>query len=88
MITVSTPASVSRAFDVSIRYSDSGVVISRSGGLRTSLRRASAGVSPVRMATVGRRTGSPVCPPTALTPSSGTRRFFSTSTARARRGEM
>ena len=36
MITVSTPASVSRADDVSIRYSDSGVVISRSGGRRIS----------------------------------------------------
>ena len=34
MITVSTPASVSRADDVSIRYSDSGVVIRRSGGRR------------------------------------------------------
>ena len=36
MITVSTPTSVSRADDVSIRYSDSGVVISRSGGRRMS----------------------------------------------------
>ena len=53
MITASTLASVSRAAEVSIRYSDSGVVISRSGGLRTSLRRSSAGVSPVRIPTVG-----------------------------------
>ena len=35
-ITVSTPRSVSAADDVSIRYSDSGVVISRSGGRRIS----------------------------------------------------
>ena len=52
-ITASTPRSVSRAADVSMRYSDSGVVMRMSGGLRTRLRRSSAGVSPVRMPTVG-----------------------------------
>ena len=53
MITASTPRSVSRACDVSIRYSDSGVVMRMSGGWRTSCRRSSARVSPVRMPTVG-----------------------------------
>ena len=52
-ITASTPRSVSRAAEVSIRYSDSGVVIRMSGGWRTRLRRSSAGVSPVRMPTDG-----------------------------------
>ena len=39
MITVCTPASVSRAAEVSIRNSDSGVVIRMSGGLVISSRR-------------------------------------------------
>ncbi len=51
MITVSTPRSVSRAADVSIRYNDSGVVINRSGGRRISFWRSFDGVSPVRIAT-------------------------------------
>ena len=57
MMIASTLTSVSRAADVNMRYSDSGVVISRSGGCRTSVRRWSAGVSPVRMPTVGSWTG-------------------------------
>ena len=40
MITVSTPTSVSRADEVNIRYSDSGVVINRSGGRRMSFWRS------------------------------------------------
>ena len=51
-ITVSTPRSPSRAFDVSSRNSDSGVVIRMSGGLPASLRRSSAAVSPVRTPTL------------------------------------
>ncbi len=48
MITTSTPVSVSRAEDVSMRYRLSGVVISRSGGRRMSAWRSLALVSPVR----------------------------------------
>jgi hypothetical protein len=55
MITASTFTSVSRAARVSIRYSDSGVVMSRSGGRRTSAGARRRLVSPVRIATVGRR---------------------------------
>ena len=53
-ITHRTSRSVSRAPDVSIRYSDSGVVIRMSGGWRRRAVRSLAGVSPVRMPTVGR----------------------------------
>ena len=87
MITASTPARVSRAAEVSSRYSDSGVVMSRSGGWRWSRRRSSAGVSPVRRPTVGRCTSVPSRSAASDEPSSGARRFFSTSTARARRGD-
>ena len=58
-ITVCTPRSDSRAAEVSIRNSDSGVVTSTSGGVRANCRRSSAGVSPVRMPTVMSGTGSP-----------------------------
>ena len=51
-ITDSTSASVSRAREVSIRYSDSGVVIRMSGGWRSSAARSFCDVSPVRMPTV------------------------------------
>jgi hypothetical protein len=50
-ITVSTERSVSRAFEVSSRKSDSGVVIRMSGGLRTIAARSFCGVSPVRTPT-------------------------------------
>ena len=88
MITVSTPASVSRADEVSIRYSDSGVVISRSGGRRISFWRSFAGVSPVRMPTSGATNGSPRRSAASSMPFSGARRFFSMSNASARSGEM
>ena len=87
MITASTFRSVSRAAEVNIKNSDSGVVINRSGGLRTSLRRSSAGVSPVRMPTVGTCNSSPSRSAARVIPRSGERRFFSTSTAKARSGE-
>ncbi len=86
-ITASTPRSVSRAADVSMRYSDSGVVIRMSGGWRTRLRRSSAGVSPVRMPTVGSVYASPSRSAASRMPWSGLRRFFSTSTASARSGD-
>ena len=88
MITVSTPASVSRADDVSIRYSDSGVVINRSGGRRINFWRSLAAVSPVRIATSGATNGSPNRSAASSIPLSGARRFFSMSNASARSGEM
>ncbi len=58
---VCTPASVSRAAEVSIRNSDSGVVIRMSGGLAISCPAARpAGVSPERTPTVICRRGQPV----------------------------
>ena len=69
MITASVPSKISRARLVSIRYSDSGVVMRMSGGLRIMSRRSFCGVSPVRMPTF---TSAPM-------PRSGARRFFSTS---------
>ncbi len=86
-ITVSTPRRVSRAEEVSIRYRDSGVVIRMSGGWRRSSRRSAAGVSPVRMPTVGSRKPIPSRSAASRIPVSGARRFFSTSTASARSGE-
>jgi hypothetical protein len=82
-MTVSTERRISRACEVNMRYSDSGVVIRMSGGVRSIWARSLAGVSPVRMPTEG------TCrkPPCAAIPSSGARRFRSTSTARALRGE-
>ena len=68
-MTCSAPSKMSRACEVSIRYSDSGVVMRMSGGWRTMSRRSFWGVSPVRVATF---TSAPM-------PRSGARRFFSTS---------
>ena len=68
-ITVSIPRSVSRACEVSIRKSDSGVVIRMSGGSFTSSRRSFCVVSPVRTPTRS----------SDLIPASGPRRFRSTS---------
>ena len=96
MMMVSTPTSVLAAFDVNMRYRLSGVVISRSGGRRTSFWRSLADVSPVRMATSGRKNGRRPrrgrSPPGARRRGrcrrAAPRRFFSTSKARARSGEM
>ena len=89
-ITVSTWRSVSRAWEVSIRNSDSGVVIKMSGGVRESVRRSAAGVSPERMPTVtsGSRPGSsPSRSAVWRMPIKGARRLRSTSTASALSGE-
>ena len=51
-MTVCTPRSVRAAWLVSIRYSDSGVVIRMSGGSCTRRRRSLDGVSPERTPTV------------------------------------
>ena len=66
------------------RDQDVGRVASGAGGAR------SAGVSPVRTPTDGlvRRVGSPRRSAASRIPASGARRFFSTSTASARSGEM
>ena len=82
-----TYRSVSRACDVSMRYSDSGVVMQMSGGRVTSRRRSAALVSPVRTPTVGKCTSMPRRSAAKLMPRSGARRFLSTSTASARSGE-
>ena len=68
-ITCSVPSKIFAAWLVSIRYSDSGVVMRMSGGWRTIAWRSFCGVSPVRIATF---TSAPM-------PRSGARRFFSTS---------
>ena len=88
MITVSTFTSVLRTSLVSMRYRLSGVVISRSTGRRCSAWRSRALVSPVRIATVGSQNGTPRRSAASRMPISGDRRFFSTSNARARNGEM
>ncbi len=93
MITVSTPARVSRAALVSMRKRDSGVVIRMSGGSRSSSRRSAEVVSPERTPTV--MTGTSLyCPDAAsrfavcVIPTSGERRLRSTSTPSALSGEM
>ena len=68
-ITASTPVRISRTCEVIIRYSDSGVVIRMSGGVRRIAWRSFCGVSPVRSPTV---TSAPI-------PCSGARRLRSTS---------
>ena len=50
-ITASTPVRISRTAEVIIKYSDSGVVIRMSGGLRRIAWRSFWGVSPVRRPT-------------------------------------
>ncbi len=87
-ITVSTPRSTSRAFEVSRRNSDSGVVIRMSGGLAASRRRSSAAVSPVRTATRMSGSAAPMACAVCRIPVSGARRFRSMSTASAFSGEM
>lgn len=86
-MTVSTPARASRAAEVSIRNSDSGVVIRMSGGLVASVRRSAAGVSPERIPTRMSGSGSPSRTDSWRMPVSGERRFRSTSTARAFSGD-
>ena len=88
MITVSMPRSVSRAWLVSMRNSDSGVVMRMSGGVVPSLRRSAGLVSPDRSPTV--RSGTVASSRSAVLrmPVSGARRLRSTSTPSALSGEM
>ncbi len=86
-MTVPTFRSVSRACEVSMRNSDSGVVMRISGGSVDSARRSACGVSPERTPT--RIDGGFVPSRFAVwvTPTSGLRRLRSTSTASAFSGE-
>ena len=86
-ITVSTPRSDSRAWEVSIRNNDSGVVIRMSGGVVPSRRRSAALVSPDRRPTVMSGAGTPSRSEVCRMPVSGARRLRSTSTASALSGE-
>ena len=86
-ITVSTPRSDSRACEVRMRKSDSGVVMRMSGGVRASRRRSSAGVSPDRTPTRMSGSGRPSRVAACRMPTRGARRLRSTSTARAFIGE-
>lgn len=86
-ITVSIPARASRAAEVSIRNSDSGVVIRMSGGRVASARRSAGGVSPERIPTRMSGSGRPRRTDSWRIPVSGLRRLRSTSTARAFRGD-
>jgi hypothetical protein len=88
MMTVSTVVSRARAFDVSSRKSDSGVVMRMSADSRRNLARSPGGVSPVRIAMSGIVTGTPMRLAALAMPVSGARRFRSTSTASALSGEM
>ena len=87
MITVSTPRSASRACEVSIRNSDSGVVIRMSGGVVWIRRRSCGVVSPDRTPTLTSGTSTPSRSAVCRMPTSGARRLRSTSTARAFSGE-
>ena len=86
-ITVSTDRSRSRAFEVSSRNSDSGVVIRMSAGSRWNRARSLAGVSPVRIDIAGTWNGTPCAVATWAMPASGARRLRSTSTASALSGD-
>src|ERR1700757_177249 len=86
-ITVWTPARVSRAAEVSIRNSDSGVVISTSGGCAMSWRRPAGGVSPERTPTLMSGAARPWRSAILVSPASGVRRLRSTSTASAFSGD-
>ncbi len=88
MMTVSTLRRVSRAWLVSIRKSDSGVVMRMSGGVVPSLRRSAGLVSPDRSPTV--TSGTVVSSRSAVwrMPVRGARRLRSTSTPSALSGEM
>ncbi len=86
-ITVRTDRSRSRAAEVSIRNSDSGVVIRMSGGRVTSARRSAGDVSPERTPTVTLGGAWSSRSAVWVIPASGARRLRSTSTARAFKGE-
>ena len=88
MITVCTPRSDSRAWEVSIKNSDSGVVIKMSGGAVWIRRRSAGEVSPERTPTRISGTATPRRSAVCRMPTRGARRLRSTSTASALSGEM
>ncbi len=87
-ITVSTDARIERAFEVSIKYSDSGVVTRISGGWETMARRSFAVVSPLRVATLTCGACAPNRSYSSRIPASGVSRFLATSTPSAFSGEI
>ena len=87
-MTVSTVRSTARLrAAVTIRYSDSGVVMRKLGGRRTMRARSLLVVSPVRTATVSSGAGKPSSAATSAISRSGRSRFSAMSTARARSGD-
>ncbi len=88
MMTVSTLTRLSRAELVSIRNSDSGVVMRMSGGSRCSRRRSALEVSPERTPTWIGGASTPSRRAVWVMPTSGERRLRSTSTPSAFSGEM
>ena len=84
---MSTSARVSRACEVSIRNSDSGVVMRMSGGWVARRLRSAAGVSPVRTPTLICERGVPSRSAARAVPTRGEVRFRSTSTPSALSGE-
>ncbi len=87
MITVRTPASISRARLVSSRNSDSGVVMRMSAPSRAKARRSCDEVSPDRTATETSGSATPRAVARPRRPASGARRLRSTSTASALSGD-
>jgi hypothetical protein len=79
MITYSTVVRIDRAWLVSNRYNDSGVVTRMSGGDVAIPRRSSADVSPVLVATWMSGIGPPCEAASRVIPTSGPRKFRSTS---------
>ena len=88
MMTVSTVFKIPAAFEVSIKYADSGVVMRISGGLRTCRERSAEGVSPERTPTEIFGASRPSFSAVRAMPVSGARRLFSTSTPSAFSGEI
>jgi len=72
---------------VTIRYSDSGVVMRKSGGRFSMAARSAAAVSPVRTATRMSGAASPIEAATAAISRSGASRFCWMSTASAFSGD-
>jgi hypothetical protein len=88
MMTVRTARSIARLRSaVSIRYSDSGVVIRKSGGRFSIAVRSAAAVSPVRTATRISGAGIPRSAAVAAISASGRSRFCQMSTASAFSGD-
>ncbi len=87
-MTVSTVRRISRLFSlVTRRYSDSGVVTTKLGGLRSIAARCDDGVSPVRTATVIAGASRSSSAATSAISVSGRSRFSAMSTASALSGD-